>query len=144
MSNSTLFAYLQGAISRGNDTDPEDSAAYGDQPMEARHNVTQYRRETLTLDEGDTHTLNFPASPASGDWIGVMARVIGEAKLTTVGLNFDATTAITGVTPGYGTDRHPGMISAITTGVTGCTFEGLADSTTVEYVAMILSADDDL
>lgn len=142
--SSTLFAYLKGAISENDDTDPETSSFVYNQPMEAYHNVTAFRRETLELDDGDTRTMSFPVSSAASGWVGVMARVIGEAKLTTVGVNYDGTTAITGVTVGYGVDRYPGALSFVTTNVTSYTFEGLADGTKVEYVAMILSADDDL
>ncbi len=140
----TLFAYLKGAISNRNDTDPESSSVFYNPPMEAHHNVVTFRRETLTFDIGDTRAITFPDSAAASGWTGVMARVIGEAKLTTIGLNWDGSTPVTGVTVGYGTDRHPGMISAITKNVTSFTLEGLADSTSVEYVAMILAQDDQL
>ncbi len=140
----TLYAYLKGAISNANDTDPESSAVFYNPPMEAYHNVLYYRRETVLLDDGDTRAITFPNTAAATGWIGIIARVIGEAKITTVGVNWDGTTAVTGVTVGYGVDRHPGMISAITNSVTGITLEGLADSTTVEYVAMILAEDDAL
>ncbi len=112
--------------------------------MEARHNVLYYRRETVALDLGDTRSLTFPDTAAASGWVGVMARVIGEAKLTTVGVNWNGSSAVTGVTAGYGVVRHPGMISATTYNVTSFTFEGLADDTTVEYVAMILAEDDQL
>ncbi len=144
MSSTTLFAYLKGAISNADDTDQENSSTFYGPPWEAHHNVLYYRRETLDLDLGDTRSLTFPDSAAASGWCGVMARVIGDAKLTTVGVNWDGSTAVTGVTPGYGTDRHPGFISLVTKNVTGYTFEGLADDTTVEYVAMILAEDDAL
>jgi hypothetical protein len=143
MSN-TLFAYLKGAISNGDDTDPENSASFYGPPWEAHHNILYYRRETLDFDLGDTRSVTFPDTAAATGWVGVMARVVGEAKLTTVGVNWDGSTAVTGVTPGYGVDRYPGMISVVTDKVTSFTFEGLADDTTVEYVAMILAEDDQL
>jgi hypothetical protein len=144
MSNNTLFAYLKGAISNSNDTDPEDSSAFVNPPMTAYHNVIYYRRETLDLDDGDTRSITFPETDAASGWVGVMCRVIGEAKLTTVGVNWDGSTALTGVTVGYGTDRHPGMISMVTKNVTSYTLECLADDSTLEYVAMILAEDDAL
>ena len=140
----TLFAYLKGAISNGDDTDPEQSSSFYNPPMEAHHNVLYYRRETLSLDDGDTRALTFPDTTAASGWFGVMARVVGEAKLTSLGVNWNGSSAITGVTVGYGVTRHPGIISLITSNVTGFTFEGLADSTTVEYVAMSLAEDDQL
>lgn len=142
--SDTLFAYLKGAISNADDTDPEQSSSFYNPPMEAHHNVLYYRRETLSLDDGDTRALTFPDSAAASGWFGVMARVIGEAKLTTVGVDWNATGPITGVTVGYGIRQHPGMISMITSNVTGFTFEGLADNTNVEYVAMSLAEDDQL
>lgn len=140
----TLFAYLKGAISNANDTDPENSSSFYGPPLEAHHNVLYYRRETLELDDGDTRAVTFPDTSASSGWVGIMARVIGDAKLTTVGVNWNGSSALTGVTVGYGTDRHPGMISFVTKNVTSYTFEGLADDTAVEYVAMILAEDDQL
>lgn len=140
----TLFFYAKGAVSNADDTDPESSAVFYNPPMESTHNVLYYRRETIELDDGDTRALTFPDSAAASGWVGVMARVIGDAKLTTVGVNFNGSSALTGVTVGYGTDRHPGMISMTTQNVTSYTFEGLADDTTVEYVAMILAEDDQL
>lgn len=139
----TLFAYFKGAVSNANDTDPETSSAFYNPPMEAKHNVLYYRRETVPLDDGDTRSVTIP-SYTSALWIGFMARVVGEAKLTTVGVNWDGATAITGVTAGYGVERHPGFISMATTKVTTFTLEGLADDTTVEYLVMVLTTDDQL
>ncbi len=142
--SDTLFAYLKGAVSNADDTDPENSAVFYNPPMEAHHNVLYYRRETLELDDGDTRAITFPDSAASSGWVCVMARVVGDAKLTTVGVNFNGSSALTGVTPGYGTDRHPGMITMVTQNVTSYTLEALADDTMIEYVAMILAEDDQL
>lgn len=140
----TLFAYARGSVSNANDTDPETSSVFYNPPMESKQNVLYYRRETIELDDGDTRSLTFPDSAASSGWVGVMARVVGDAKLTTVGVNWNGSSAITGVTVGYGVERYPGMISMVTNNVTSWTFEGLADDTTVEYVAMILAEDDQL
>lgn len=140
---NTLFAYLKGAISNKDDTDPETSSSFYNPPMEARHNVRYYRRETVSLDQGDTRTISIP-DYASSDWSGVMARVVGEVKLTTIGHNADTIAAITGVTVGYGVERHPGYISMISIEVVSFTLEGLADGSTVEYLAMVLAQDDQL
>lgn len=142
--SDTLFAYLKGSVSNANDTDPESSAAFYNPPMEATHNVLYYRRETVELDSGDTRAITFPDAAGASGWVGVMARVVGEAKLTTVGVNWNGSSAITGVTVGYGVVRHPGMLCEVTNSVTSFTFTGLADDTTVEYVAMILAEDDQL
>ncbi len=142
MSN-TLFAFFKGTASNADDTDPETSSSFYNPPMTATHNVIKYRRETITLDDGDTRAIAIPDYAVS-QWVGFMARVIGEAKLTTVGLDWDGLTAITGVTAGYGTDRSPGYISMVTSNVTTFTLEGIADGTTIEYLMMILAEDDQL
>lgn len=140
---STLFAYLKGAVSNADDTDPETSSSFYNPPMSATHNVLYYRRETVSLDVAETRVIAFQ-DYASTQWSSVMVRVIGEAKLTTVGFSWDGSTAITGITAGYGTDRHPGYISMVTTNVTSFTLQGLAAGTQVEYLAMILIEDNSL
>jgi hypothetical protein len=138
----TLFAYLKGSVSNANDTDPEQSSAFRYPPLEAVHNVVSYRGETVSLDLADTRSVTLPSGITG--WVGFMARVIGHAKLTTVGVNWDNSTPITGVTGGFGTDRHPGYISMVTENVTTFTLEGLADGTQVEYLIMTLAQDDEL
>lgn len=137
---STLFTLFKGSASNADDTDPENSSAFYNPPMETIQNVLYYRRETVSLDNGDTRTIAFQ-DYATSQWVGILARVIGHAKITTVGVNWDGSTAITGETAGYGVDRHPGYISMSTTKVTSFTLEGLADGTTVEYLACILADD---
>lgn len=141
---NTLFAYLKGAVSNGDDTDPENSAVFYNPPIEAHHNVLYYRRESLILADGETQSVTFQTSAAASGWVGIMARVVGEAKLTTVGVNWNGSSAVTGVTLGYGVDRHPGMISLVTKNVSTFRFESLADDTEIRYVAMILAEDDAL
>lgn len=140
----TIFTYLKGSVSNADDTDPEQSSSFYNPPMVAYNNVLYSRRETLALDDGDTRAITFPDSAAASGWVGIMVRVVGEAKLTTIGVNWNGSSAVTGVTVGYGVDRHPGIISLTTKNVTSYTLEGLADDTTVEYVAMILARDDQL
>ncbi len=141
--SDTLFAFIKGSASNANDTDPETSSVFYNPPMETVQNVTVYCRETVPLDSGDTRTISLPDA-ASGNWTGIMARVIGHAKITTVGTNWDGSTAVTGITAGYGTERHAGYISMVTTKVTSFTLAGLADDTTVEYLAMKFVTDDTL
>jgi hypothetical protein len=149
MANNTLFAYIKGVISDANNTVPEASTAFIYPPFSAVHNVPIFRRETLSLDDGDTRSVTIPAY-SSSQWVGFMARVVGtdgapgEAKLTTVGLDWDGSTAIEGVTGGYGTNRHPGFISMVTKNVTTFTLEGIADGTEIEYLVMILAEDDQI
>ncbi len=136
----TLYTFFKGSASNGDDTDPEQSSSFYNPPMTTYQNVSIYRRETVALDDGDTRTITLPNYAASG-WSAVMARVIGEAKITTVGTDWNGASGVTGDTVGYGVSRYPGMISLSTTNVTSFTLEGLADSTTVEYLAMTLLTD---
>lgn len=142
MSN-TLFTFIKGSASNADDTDPETSSVFYNPPMTSVQNVVQYRRETIPLNTGDTHTISLPDSGVD-IWSSVMARVIGHAKVTTTGYNWDGVASITGVTAGYGTDRHPGYISMSTANVNTFTLTGLADNTTVEYLAMILTTDESI
>lgn len=149
MANNTLFAYLKGVVSNADDTDPQTSASFVYPPMSAVHNLPEYRRETLLLGLGDTRTVTL-ANYAATDWVVFMARVIGtdgaagEVKLTTVGVDWDGVTAIEGITVGYGTDRHPGFISLVSTKITSFTLEGLAAGTQVEYLIGKLLPDSSL
>ncbi len=142
----TIFVRINGAVSNGDATNPDTASMFITPPMTALHNVIRYRHETITLDRTDTRiicsTATFPAY-ATTQWVGFMARVVGEAKATTVGTNWDGT-SIGGVTAGYGVETHPGFISMVTTKMTSLTLEGLADGTTVEYLLMILAQDDQL
>ncbi len=134
--------HLVGAISNGNDTNPETSDVFYNPPMDSYTNIVYYRRETLQFDTSDTRTITFPAYAAT-QWVVIVARIVGEAKIVTVGVNADGSTAIEGDTAGYGTSDHPGIVAMTTTKVTSFTLTGLADSTTVEYLACIAVADDD-
>ncbi len=140
---STLFAFLRGSVSNADDTDPETSSSFYQPPLEAKHNVVFYRRETLSLDAAETRTIAIP-NYATTQWVCIMARVIGEAKLTTVGTDWDGSTPIEGVTAGYGAKQHPGIISVTTTNVSTFTLQGLADGTSLEYLMAILAEDDQL
>lgn len=113
----------------------------------ARHNVTYYRREELTLDDTETRTITLP-NHVAGSWVLILARIVGsdsqttgQAKLTTVGVDTDNVTAIEGQTAGYGIDAHPGVIGMTTYNVTSFTLTGLADGTRITYLAAILVDD---
>ena len=137
----TLFARLMGSSANDNDTTPETSGVFYNPPMTAYHNVTLYRQGMVALDDGDTESIAVPA--ISGKNVLFMARVLGEAKLTSVGTDWDGTTPITAVTAGYGNQSSPGIISLVSKNLTSLTLEGLADGTTVEYIACIVVADND-
>lgn len=134
MSAWTLFTRLQGAISNGNDTNPETSNTFYNPPTDAYHNVVYYRRETVALDASDTRTIAFQ-DYVNTQIVLIVARVIGHAKISTTG--------IVGITAGYGTVDHPGIIAMTTFSIDAFTLTGLADGTTVEYLACIVVPDND-
>lgn len=138
--SETLFAFLKGSTSITDDTDPEVSAAFKMPPWPAKHNVINYRGETVYLDEEETRVVT-PLAYTSSAWVCIMARVIGSVKLTTVGVNWDGSTPIEGITAGYGTPQHPGMISMVTSKTTSFTLEGLEDNSEVQYLVMTLATD---
>lgn len=149
MSNQTLFVNIKGVVSNSNDVVPETSSSFLYPPISAVQNTQVYRRETLSLDAADTRAVTIPAY-VSTQWVGFMARVTGtdgapgHVKLTTVGVDFDGSTPVEGITGGYGTDRHPGFISMATKNATTFTLTGIADGSQVEYLVMIFVDDSQL
>lgn len=140
MSNVfTLFARLRGSLSAGDDTDPETSGLYNIGNGIARHNVKYYRSETVALDDTDTRTIAFPYNPT--DWVMILAKVVGEAKLDIDGVDLNHSTPISGNIVGYGTDPYPGVIGTTVYGATGIVLTGLADGTKVTYLVAILATD---
>lgn len=140
---NTLFTYIEGAIANGDGTTPDTSSTFSYPPMSSHQNVLHSVYRTVALDDGGQASIFIPAY-SSAFWVCFMGRVVGEAKLTTVGVNWNGSSAVTGVTPGYGTANYPGFISMTTTKVTTFALEALADGTTVEYLLMILAEDDAL
>lgn len=141
--SDTLFTFFRNQVSNSDDTNPQSSSSFYLPSMESVQNVSEKSQETLFLDLGDTRIVTLP-NYATSDWVAIVARVVGHAKLTTVGVDWDGVTAITGETIGYGAGRHAGYISLVTKNVTSFTFEGLADSTLVQYLAMRLIPDSSL
>lgn len=146
----TLFFRLRAALSAGEDTNPETSPIYLLPGPTARHNVTFYRREEIELDNAETRTITLP-NHAQTSWVLILARIVGpdgqtvgQAKLTTVGVDVNNVTAIEGQTLGYGIDAHPGIIGMTTYNVNSFTLTGLAAGTKITYLAAILATDDAL
>ncbi len=145
MSVWSVFTQLKGAISNGDDTNPETSSVFTDGSTGQQYNVIAYRRETVPLDVDTLRTINILNYNDDDYWHLIVARVVGSAKLRTIGVDADDSTAVTGYTGGYGTANYPGVIGIVTTYLTASSaLIGLADDTTVEYIACILAADDDL
>lgn len=145
MSAATLFARLQGAVSNGDDTSPETSTVFYNPVISAYHNVVYYRRETVSFAAVDdpARDLTFPGL-TTGQWVCVIARVIGRAQIVTEGTDWNGITSFESRNQGYGTDRSPGMIAFTTTKLTAIQIEPLAADTTVEYLACILVDDSSL
>lgn len=140
MASDTLFLYAKGTASNADDTAPENSSIFTYPPMGSTQNVIKYQQRTLALDIGDTFGVTWPGQ-ASSDWVCIIARVIGTARLTTVGVNWSGSGSVTCVQGGYGTARYPGIITYTGTKATSFTFAGLADGTEVEYLAAVLALD---
>jgi len=133
--SDTLFTCLTNKVSDANDTFPSESASFYMPPMDSVMNVSEKTMETIFLNNGDTRTVTLPQYAAT-DWVMLVARVIGHAKLNIVGVDFDGASAIASETAGYGTTRHPGYIAVTTINATSFVFEGLADTTMVQYLAV--------
>lgn len=141
--SDTLFTFFMHKVSDADDTTPPQSVAYHLPPFESVMNVSEKTPETLFLDNGDTRTVTLPGY-ASSDWVMIVARVVGYAKLITIGVDWDGSTPITGETHGYGAGRHAGYITLTTKNVTSFQFEGLADGTLVQYLALRVIPDSQL
>lgn len=141
--NDSLFAFFTHKTSNADDTEPSQSSDFNLPPFSSGMNVCDKRIETLFLNNGDTRTITLPQY-ATSDWVMIMARVTGHAKLTTVGVDFDGLTPISAVNAAYGAGRHTGYLTVTTVNVTSFTFEGLADGTVVQYLAMKLIPDSSL
>ena len=141
--SDTLFTFFRNQVSNADDTDPQTSSSFYLPPFASVQNVTEKTQETLFLYENDSRVVTLP-NYATSDWVAIVARVVGYARMVTVGVDWDGSTAITGRTIGYGTARHPGYISLVTKNVTSFTFGGLADYTVVQYLAMRLIPDSSL
>lgn len=138
--SDTLFMYLSNKVSNN---DPANQAAFYMPPLASVQNVSEKTGGTVFLNAAETKTITLP-SYATTDWVCITARVVGEAKIVTVGTDFDGIAAIEGVSAGYGTAKHPGYISMVTKNVTSFTITGLAAGTVIEYLALRLLADNAL
>jgi hypothetical protein len=108
--------------------------------VQTRYNVQARRQMTLSMASGDTVTVT-PSNLALADWRVLYARVIGTARIQTVGKDTDGTTTINGYTPAYGTSIYPGYIVLSTYNLSAITITAQADSTVVEFLN-VLSAED--
>ena len=79
-----------------------------------RYNILFKKTESIALDSGNSRTLTLPESTfATSEWSIIILKVVGKARLTTTGLNYDGISAITGIMDTYGTDLYPGYIMPV-------------------------------
>jgi hypothetical protein len=110
---------------------------------DVRHNVLYAKIEQFQIDNTETRSISLANYTQLSDWPFIIMRVVGEAKLSTVGVDTDNSTGITGEMPAYGTSKFPGILIFSTYNVQTFTVESLADDTTVELFAGIAAEDDD-
>lgn len=144
MSLYTLFTRMAATVTRKDSDTPAFSQEVDIFAESQIHNVLYAQQEQMDLDDGDTRTINISnLIAAQGNWVFVIARVIGEASLNLVGDDLDDATETTAAQVGYGTDLHPGMIMLSTYNLETAEIEGLADGTKVVLWFGVLAEDDD-
>lgn len=123
--------------------DPSDSDIVIRFNNQDKFNILYKKVEQFELDDTETRTISYANYTALSDWAYIVMRVIGEARINTVGVDTDGVTAITGKLPAYGTEIFPGVVLLSTYNVSTFTVESLADGTSIELFAGISCEDDD-
>lgn len=140
MSDYTLFLQAYVTSFSDNVSEPIWSKDYQAFDRGIRYNVKFKKIENITLDNTDSRTINF-SNKANSDWVVIIARVVGAARLVTAGLDTDGITPIAGNLPTYGTSLLPGIAMISTYNLTGLSVLSLADGTVVELFAAISEED---
>jgi len=109
----------------------------------SRYNVLWRRIEEVTLDNTQTRVITPPKLSASTDKCFMLVRVIGSARVNTVGTSFNGITAVAGKIPVYGVTRFPGIGVFSTYNLTSLTLESLADGTVIEVFTAVTCDDND-
>lgn len=140
MSDKTLF--LNGLLYGFEDDVPDPFFArfMASLSQQSRYNVIKRYSRPLPLDSGDSVTVT-PSGIALANWIILILKVVGTARLETTGKDTDGTTTINGYGDGYGTTLYPGYIILSTYNLSAITVSAQADDTVVE-LSMITSEDD--
>ncbi len=107
-----------------------------------QYNVLYQKVEQYALDLAETRNLTF-INYADTEWVYLIFKVQGYARVNTTGVDHDGTTPITGKLPTYGNRIIPGILILSTYNVQSFTVESLADDTTIEVYAAIAAADND-
>lgn len=88
-----------------------------------RLNVKARKVSTISLSAGQSFVFT-PMAFQTADWTMLVLRVIGAARVDTVGLDYNGVTAIAGHTPAYGTVIYPGYVILSTYNVSSFTLLG--------------------
>ena len=142
----SLFASPSFRAYQGTPENPNDSSLISDSigGESIRYNLLYKKNESLPLDDGDSRVLTLPESTFSlTEWSIMVLKVIGKARLTTTGKDYDNTTNINAYMDTYGTSRYPGYVLLSTYNVSAFTVTGQEDGTVVEVFYGVSCADAD-
>lgn len=107
-----------------------------------RQNILFQRVEKMMLDSAGSRSITL-ANYVNTEWLYLVYRVVGNAYLSTAGLDTDGATPITGKLPAYGTSLLPGVGIISTYNLNTLSIVSQADGTTIELFAAVACADDD-
>lgn len=122
--------------------EPSDSEVISRLVGDVYHNILYHKKEQFELDSAETRAISY-ANFTAAHWAFIILRVVGDAKITTSGVDTDDATGITADLPCYGTSLLPGILILSTYNVSTFTIESLADGTVIELFAGIAAEDDD-
>lgn len=143
MSADTLFITPLQSAWRGDVDDPTDGEVVGQFLGQEQQNILYERIESMSLGVSDTRSITFAGVTLKNEWVYLVAKVIGTARINVSADDTDGSTVITSKWQGYGTEVFPGFIIISSYNVNTISVEGLAAGTTVELFAAIACADND-
>jgi hypothetical protein len=143
MTVNTLFLSPLHQAFNENVESPDNAAVRATMRGDVRHNILYSKIEQYELASAATRAINLANYTPLTDWPFIMLRVVGEIKVTTVGVDTDNSTAIGADIPCYGTSLLPGIFVLSSYNVTSFTIESLADDSIIELFAGIAAEDDD-
>lgn len=111
--------------------------------LQSRNNVRAKRIESIFLDDTETRVFT-PSNIILNNTQFIVVKVIGAARINSVGKDTDGTTTINGYTPCFGTDILPGYIIYSTYNISSLTLLGQADDTKIQIFCATCEEDDAL
>ncbi len=130
MTDSLFFTPLQYAYTTAS-PEPFYSRYAESFSSVSRFLIEGQKIQTIALDTSDTYTLT-PAQLKVTDGCVLIAKVTGDARLTTTAKDVNQVSTITAYQGAYGTDLLPGYIVLSTYNATAFVFTGVADDTVIE------------